>query len=97
MYLLPQLTKRIVLVSGDGDYMFSDIEKYKPIIESPYIIKWFSQNLLFTHDKLVHMPIGLGYHAYFNGDKWDLNPNIIEQETAIIDITKKWNHFIIEK
>ena len=36
------------------------------ILESPFIVKWFAQNCLMNHPKLVHMPIGFDYHTFSN-------------------------------
>jgi hypothetical protein len=53
------------LVSGYGDVTISNefIEKLKDLMNSPKLIKWYSQNCIATHPKLVKIPIGLDYHS----------------------------------
>jgi hypothetical protein len=62
---LPKLAVHIVLVSGDGDEYIPAVDPLgcSKILDSPYIIKWFAQNCLHSHPKLVKMPIGMDYHA----------------------------------
>lgn len=96
-YILPTLNKRIVLVSGDGDYTFASPESYRAILESQYILKWFCQNSLIIHPKVIHLPIGTYYHSYFdviNGQSvWHLKSSPLEQESEINRIILNAVHF----
>jgi hypothetical protein len=74
---LDKLNIPIVLVSGDSDdsigndtnIPFKNMTKpisndiINSILNSPFILKWFPQNCLMTHDKIVSLPIGLDYHS----------------------------------
>jgi hypothetical protein len=65
--ILPLITVPFVLVSGDSDIAmpqgaFSESE-FHSFIENPMIAHWFCQNLMISHPKLTHLPIGLDYHT----------------------------------
>jgi hypothetical protein len=82
------LNVKIVLVSGDSDTtvasdLFNSHDDFLKFIESDKIIKWFSQNCITTHPKMVKMPIGLDYHSNQNITN-HLNP--CEQEIMMNDI-----------
>ena len=79
---IPRLTKKITLVSGDCDETIYSFHQYKRIIDCPYIVRWFSQNSLISHEKIVHLPIGLAYHAYYDAIDKD-NPWSKKIETAV--------------
>lgn len=72
--ILPKITMPFYLVSGDSDL---DVQKeavsanlFKKLVDSPYLLKWFAQNITDPPaPKVVQMPIGLDYHTIFN------NPN----------------------
>lgn len=63
---IPSLRKKITLVSGDSDETVHTIHQYRIILECPYIVRWFPQNCMITHEKVTHIPIGLVYHAYYD-------------------------------
>jgi hypothetical protein len=62
---LPNLTVKIVLVSGDADEYIPAVDPSgcTSILNSPYIVQWFAQNCLVDHAKMVKIPIGMDYHA----------------------------------
>jgi hypothetical protein len=72
--ILPKISMPFYLVSGDSDL---DVQKeavsanlFKKLVDSPYLLKWFAQNITDPPaPKVVQMPIGLDYHTIFN------NPN----------------------
>jgi hypothetical protein len=66
-HCLPNLKKNIVLVTGDSDISIEFLSDVTKLLESPYIIRWFAQNCVITHPKLIHMPIGLYYHCVIYG------------------------------
>eukprot|EP00931_Biecheleriopsis_adriatica_P102577 TRINITY_DN77525_c0_g1_i1.p1 TRINITY_DN77525_c0_g1~~TRINITY_DN77525_c0_g1_i1.p1 ORF type:complete len:451 (-),score=89.26 TRINITY_DN77525_c0_g1_i1:16-1347(-) len=67
--VLPNATKPFVLLSGDSDSSPAGGadgglgERWKELAENSLIIKWFSQNVIEDHPKLVRMPIGLDFHT----------------------------------
>lgn len=69
--ILPKITMPFYLVSGDSDL---DVQKeglsprwYNELIGSPFLLKWFAQNLTDPPtSKVVQMPIGLDYHTISN-------------------------------
>lgn len=88
---LPRLQKHIVLVSGDADESipYVHIPSCIAILKSPYILRWFAQNCLTKHQKMVHLPIGLDYHTMSSSDSdWGKKQAPIEQEHAIQLVAK---------
>lgn len=65
--MLPNLQIPFVLVSGDSDRSVNEelisSEHISELLQSPYLIRWFAQNLLTLRPKLHHLPIGLDYHT----------------------------------
>jgi hypothetical protein len=63
--ILRNLNEPIILVSGDSDDTVNEdvVRRLKPLIESPKIIKWYSQNYTSNHPKIFRLPIGLDYHS----------------------------------
>jgi len=69
--ILPKITMPFYLVSGDSDL---DVQKealspelFTRLVESPYLLKWFAQNITTPPvPKVVQMPIGLDYHTISN-------------------------------
>ena len=62
------ISTRFVLVSGDADEttpddIFASDTAFLKFIEDARILRWFSQNCVHSHPKLVKMPIGLDYHT----------------------------------
>jgi hypothetical protein len=60
--ILPSIEVPFILVSGDSDNAMSE-DECSQFINDSRISHWFCQNLLFTHPKITHMPIGLDYHT----------------------------------
>lgn len=87
---LPNLTKCIILVSGDSTYSVAKRNAtkpnmvtnsvWKPIVKSRYIKHWYAQNCTFSHRRIAHIPLGLDYHSSGWG-VGTLRP--IEQEAVI--------------
>lgn len=75
-----------ILVSGDGDVTLSNemVEKHKDFINSPKLIKWYSQNCIATHPKIHKIPIGLDYHSDQDQINGYLSP--IEHEKILLEI-----------
>ncbi len=89
--ILPRLKTEIVLVSGDADKTIQLSDAYaQTIIESSKVRRWFAQNLVDSHPKLVQMPIGLDYHTLSSnaGHFWGAQQSPLEQEAAIMSLQK---------
>jgi hypothetical protein len=88
------MTVPFILVSGDADHaMPYDIltySEFQTFIHNPLLIHWFCQNLLLTHPKMTHLPIGLDYHTLENhiGLKhpWGIGISAFEQESLLKQI-----------
>lgn len=66
--ILPNLTHKFVLVSGDSDLCVPKEALTKEetlyLIQSNLLLKWFTQNTRIEgNDKIVQIPIGLDYHT----------------------------------
>jgi len=65
--LLPQIVTPFVLLTGDSDRGVNPTElelgTIEVILNNPYLIRWFAQNLTAEHTKQTNMPIGLDYHT----------------------------------
>ena len=70
------------------DDMFPNIETFIKFIGNKKIIKWFVQNCIYKHDKIVNLPIGLDFHTLNSNIKifWGPNMSPIEQEKQLISI-----------
>jgi hypothetical protein len=86
------INKNFILVTGCSDYtipndIFQNITEFNNFIENNRIIKWFVQNCIYKHNKIINLPIGLDYHTlHLNNFFWGPQKLPIEQETELIDI-----------
>lgn len=69
-----------ILISAEEDTHIIK-ELYKKIADHPKIIKWYSQNVCFDHEKLIPIPIGI------RNEEWGGNINFFT-ELAKINIPK---------
>jgi hypothetical protein len=87
MNFLPRLKKRITLVSGDSDDVVYTIhtDVCQALLNSPYILQWYTQNCLASHPKLFHLPIGMDYHTLGEKDyePWGKHASPADQDAAI--------------
>ena len=60
--IFPFIKYKFILVSGDSDVSMP-FEGFEEYINDDKLIVWFSQNLVKSHDKLKHLPIGIDYHT----------------------------------
>jgi hypothetical protein len=96
-YILPVLTHKVVIVSGDCDEtcwndLFTSYKDFLAFIENDKIIHWFSQNCIAVHPKLTQMPIGLDYHTMSNNHpKWGPKLKPVEQEKVLNEIISSPN------
>jgi hypothetical protein len=85
--ILPSIVVPFVLVSGDSDnampYDILPGEEFNTFINDTRISHWFCQNLMITHPKMTHMPIGLDYHTMSKVGEphpWGIGKVPVEQE-----------------
>ena len=80
--IFPDVKEPFVLVSGD-----CDIDPYLVHVEDTRILHWFCQNLLITHPKMTHMPIGLDYHTMKPNEihPWGTGCLPIDQEKLLLE------------
>jgi len=96
--VLPTIDFPFILVGGDcdesvpNDIFFSE-DRFLTFINNPLLIHWFSQNLIMTHPKMTHIPIGLDYHTMTNNDIWGEKTSSALQETALQNICKTTKPF----
>ena len=90
METLPFITDRFVLVSGDSDdsmpYGPLSQDEFTAFIADKRLQHWFCQNLLITHPKMTHLPIGLDYHTISKvGEQhpWGIGALPIDQEKEL--------------
>ena len=85
---LPRLTHSITLVSGDADEaVYTSNVTCATLLASPFITRWFAQNCLSTHPKLIHMPIGLDYHTMAGrASRWGPKQTETEQESELMNL-----------
>lgn len=87
-----KINKKFILVTGCSDYtipndIFTNIREFYDFIENNRIIKWFVQNCVCKHNKIVNLPIGLDYHTLHSQDFfWGPKKLPIEQERELINI-----------
>ena len=106
-----------ILVSGDCDEsvptdLFSTNDEFLQFINSPNLIRWFSQNCVFnTHPKLLQIPIGLDYHTMAaSNHAWGAKTSSLDQEQLLMSVKSKakpWSeripiaysnhHFIVDR
>jgi len=105
--IVPQLTKKIIVVSNDSDMDAPIFEKYvgpgdeiakeeiRAFINSDLCVHWFTQNCTLIHPKVSPIPIGLDYHTVtVDGAKWGIqNSSPMEQEKTILSIKDNSIHF----
>lgn len=85
--VLPFITDRFVLVSGDSDnampFSVLSQDEFTAFVADKRLQHWFCQNLLITHHKMTHLPIGLDYHTISKvGEQhpWGIGSLPVDQE-----------------
>lgn len=86
--ILPKLTSRFILVSGDCDesvpYDVLSVVEFEKFMQHPLLICWYAQNcVVFGYDKLRQIPIGLDYHTMCSKSSWGPQMNPVEQERLL--------------
>lgn len=95
-FIAPFLQVPYVLVSGDSDtempYGALSDEEFQTLVHRPQLKHWFCQNLLHSHPKMSHMPIGLDYHTLRNhlgiGHPWGPGALPKDQEVELCEMRK---------
>lgn len=89
--IIDTLNHNFILVSGDSDYtipndIFPNLQEFIQFIENKKIIKWFAQNAIYKHDKLINLPIGMDYHTLYNNSNFWWGPQMkpIDQEKEVV-------------
>ena len=87
---LPFITDRFVLVSGDSDDAMPcgplSTDEFTAFIADKRLQHWFCQNLLISHPKMTHLPIGLDYHTISKvGEQhpWGIGALPVDQEREL--------------
>ena len=88
--ILPMISVPFILVSGDSDNAMSydsfPETEFQQFVEDKRIFHWFCQNLLISHPKLTHLPIGLDYHTMSKVGEphpWGIGKLPVEQEKEL--------------
>jgi len=94
-YYLPRLKTGITLVTGDADEAVRTTNVFcATLLASPFIKRWFAQNCLSSHPKLIHMPIGLDYHTMALRDsRWGPRQTEAEQELNLVALRSQTRPF----
>jgi hypothetical protein len=102
-HVFPICPHSFILVSGDCDEtcpaeLFISHEHFLEFIENPKVLRWFSQNCVEKHPKLVQIPIGLDYHTMQKGDHaWGPQTTALVQERILKMIAEKAEPFFKRK
>ena len=101
---LNKISNDFILISGDSDTAIRiDDEQTNiklknsilKILENDKLVRWYSQNLFFHHNKTVNLPHGLDYHTIWENRKnWEVSrysPSF--QEKRLIKILNNSSHF----
>ena len=97
-YDLEKINCNFILVTGCSDYtnptdLFDSNEELLSFINNTKIKKWFSQNCIIDHPKIVKIPIGLEYYNSGNTG----NKSAIEQENELNEICNNLKPFTERK
>lgn len=88
---LPRLDRPFTLVTGaddlpinlqtQGDHLFR-------LLEHPLLERWYAQNAVIRHDRLVLLPIGLDYHTLAGNHRhpWRRFETPLEQERELLGV-----------
>lgn len=96
--VFPTIKGSIILVTGDCDETIPDDllnqMDFNSFINDKRIIKWFCQNWVGNHKKVILMPIGLDYHTLSNKThEWGPKTRPIDQELLLQRIKDKSLYF----
>ena len=69
----------VILISHNSDENID--ERYEKYLEKPWLIRWFSQNVMISHPKLILLPIGIANSEWKHGDTKSLVDSMIFHES----------------
>lgn len=81
--IIDRFENNFILISGNSDEDIIE-EKYKNLADNPKIIKWYTQNLCFKHNKIEPFTIGLANERWLHGYSQDFI-NIYKQNNKKIN------------
>ena len=96
--IIPKISCKFVLVTGDCDEDFTDVLtylEYNLLINNENMIHWFSQNCMISNEKMSAIPIGLDYHTISSNifHKWGKHKTPLEQEAELLELRKNSEPF----
>lgn len=56
-FILPRISNKFILITHNSDDEIN--ESYLPLLNNPFLTVWFAQNVAFSHNKLLGIPIGI--------------------------------------
>jgi hypothetical protein len=65
--ILPKINFSFVLITHESDFAIPG--NHHPILENPYLLKWFGMNCHSIHPKLQPLPIGMANEEWSHGSK----------------------------
>ena len=99
--ILPQINVPFKLLTNNSDWTIpDDFKDSNVILNNHFLIKWFAQNCIGTHEKLVRVPIGLDYHSMRPSEKkkriweqpekhpWGIKKHATEQESDLMSFNR---------
>jgi hypothetical protein len=76
----------VILISHNSDHNIVESRESLKILETPNVIKWYSQNICFYHPKLILAPIGFANSMWSHG-----NLSIFDNSLFIKTLHQKTN------
>jgi hypothetical protein len=89
--VLPQLRARVVLVTGDEDWLIpGDFADAAKICASHKVLAWFAQNFDGTDrsGKIQGLPIGLDYHSISGRSRWGHRQATPQEQEAELEVLR---------
>lgn len=94
--VLPKVNHSFVLVTGDAVVEPETVlgDDFQAFIADARILKWFAQNTVMRHEKLVQIPVGLDYHTLSEkATDWGPKTSPQEQEKSLQQIQSEASSF----
>jgi hypothetical protein len=94
--IVSTIERQIILVSGCCDHtipddVFPSLTDFLALLSNDKIIRWYAQNCVYIHEKLVKLPIGMDYHTMYNNSnhEWGSRKTPHAQEVELMEIRTK--------
>ena len=98
--VLPNINVPFKLLTNNSDSTIPNDYDCQVILDNPFLLKWYAQNCVGTHDKFVKIPIGLNYHSMVPSERkkhlwskpeqhrwgWGTTKYATEQEADIVNL-----------